>query len=126
MRDFQQKKRWRSVLESWPVLILLGLVLLFFAWGIISLLGRMQTTRENRQIAEKKLIELQQKKETFTADVEKLNTQSGIEESIREKFPVVKEGEGLIIVVDEKPSTEVPEEDKGGFFSFLYFWNWFK
>ncbi len=126
MRDFQQKKRWRSVLESWPVLILLGLLLLFFAWGIFSLWGRMQTTEENRRLAEKKLVELQKKKETFTHDVTKLNTQSGIEESIREKFPVVKEGEGLIVVVDEKKTEEAIQEDKGGFFSFLYFWRWFK
>ncbi len=126
MRDFQQKNRWRSILESWPVLIFLGLLLLFFAWGIVSLLNRMQTTRENRVLAEKKLAELQKKKQTFSSDVSKLNTQSGIEESIREKFPVVKEGEGLIVVVDEKKAENTNEADTGGFFSFLYFWRWFK
>jgi cell division protein FtsB len=126
MRDFQQKKRWRSVLESWPVLILLALLLLFFAWGIVSLFSRMQTTRENKQLAEKKLIELQKKKETFTGDVEKLNTQSGIEETIREKFPVVKEGEGLVIVVEDKNKPEEIKEEEGGILSYLYFWRWFK
>jgi cell division protein FtsB len=122
MRDFQQKKRWRNVLESWPVLILLGIILLFFAWGVIGVLVRMQTTRENRKIAENRLNELQKKKEIFEYDVKKLASPNGIEESIREKFPVVKEGEGLIIVVDDKDkNTETKEEEKG-FFSFLFFW----
>lgn len=125
MRNFQQKKRWRNIVESWPVLILLGILLLFFAWGIIGLARRMQVTRENRQIAENKLHELQQKREAFSADVAKLNSQSGIEESIRERFPVVKEGEGLIIVVDEKEKPGEPKPENGGFFSFLKFWNWF-
>lgn len=126
MRNFQQRKRWRNVVESWPVLIFLGILLLLFAWGIIGLLRRMQTTRENRIIAENKLHELEKKKETFTADVAKLNTQDGIEESIREKFPVVKDGEGLIVVVDEKIPPPPEDTSSGGFFSFLKFWNWFK
>lgn len=122
MRDFQQKKRWRSVVESWPVLILLGLLLLFFAWGVIGLFGRMQETRENRKLAENRLTELEKKKEIFSADVAKLGSEEGIEESIRERFPVVKEGEGLIVVVDEKNKAPEPIEEKKGFFSFLFFW----
>ncbi len=117
MRDFQQKKRWRRLVQSWPVLILLSILLLFFAWGIIGLMMRMQTTRENRQLAETKLIELQKKKEIFTADVAKLESESGIEETIREKFPVVKEGEGLIVVVDEKVKIEEPKAEEKSFFS---------
>lgn len=122
MRDFQQKKRWRRFFYSWPVLIFMSILLLFFAWGIIGLAMRMQTTRENRQLAETKLIELEDKKETFTADVAKLDSESGIEESIREKFPVVKEGEGLIVVVDEKVKIEEPQVEEESFFSFLFFW----
>jgi cell division protein FtsB len=122
MRDFQQKKRWRRLVQSWPVLIFLSILLLFFAWGIIGLMMRMQTTRENRQLAETKLLELQKKKEIFTADVAKLESESGIEETIREKFPVVKEGEGLIVVVDEKVKIEEPKIEEKGFFSKLFFW----
>lgn len=122
MRNFQQKKRWRSVVESWPVLILLSILLLFFAWGIIGLFRRMQVTTENRKIAEIKLQELQRKKEIFTTDVAKLGSEGGVEESIREKFPVVKEGEGLIIVVDDKDKAPEPTQEKKSIFSYLLFW----
>ncbi len=109
-------------MESWPVLILLSIILLFFAWGVMGVLVRMQTTRENRKIAEAKFAELQKKKEIFKYDVAKLGNQNGIEESIREKFPVVKEGEGLIIVVDDNAKIEEKDEEKKGFFSSLLFW----
>ena len=122
MRDFQQKKRWRNIVESRPVLIFFGLLLLFFAWGVIGLMGKMKMTIENRKIAENKFADLQKKKESFSADVAKLNSQSGIEESIRERFPVVKEGEGLIVVVDEKEKSEEQKNEDEGFFSFLFFW----
>ena len=114
------------MIESWPVLIFLFILLLFFAWGVVGLMSRVYQTRENRKIAENKLAELTKKKEIFTADVAKLGSEKGIEESIRERFPVVKEGEGLIVVVDEKNPPEVEENSSGGFFSFLKFWNWFK
>lgn len=122
MRDFQQKKRWRNIVESRPVLIFFGLLLLFFAWGVIGLMSKMKMTIENRKIAENKFADLQKKKESFSADVAKLNSQSGIEESIRERFPVVKEGEGLIVVVDEKEKAEEQKKEDEGFFSFLFFW----
>ena len=82
----------------------------------------MQATRENRKIAENKLAELQKKREIFTADVAKLNTESGIEDSIREKFPVVKEGEGLMVVVDEKNTSIDKSTEKKSFWSYLLFW----
>ncbi len=126
MQDFQQKKKWRSVLESRPVLIFLIILLLLFAWGVIGLFNKMQMTRENRRLAENKLAELQKKKEIFSADVAKLESQDGIEESIREKFPVVKDGEELIIVVDDKTPPAATDTTDKGFFSFLKFWNWFK
>ncbi len=122
MRNFQQKKRWRSVLESWPVLVFLCLLLLIFAWGVVGLLQRMRLTMENREIAELKIKELERKKEIFTADVAKLNSETGIEESIREKFPVVKEGEGLIIVVEDKNKPEEESVEEKGFFGKLLFW----
>ena len=126
MRNFQQKTKWRSVVESWPVLILLSILLLLFAWGVVGLFRRMQVTIENKKIAENKLKELEKKKDIFTNDVAKLSTDNGVEESIREKFPVVKEGEGLIIVVDDKNKPEEAPQEEKSFFSFLYFWNWFK
>lgn len=122
MRDFQQKKKWRNMLESWPVLFFLGILLLLFAWGVFGLLFRMHATRENRKLAEVKLAELKEKKEIFSNDVAKLGSETGIEESIREKFPVVKEGEGLIVVVEDKSLSEELKKEEKGFFSKLLFW----
>src|SRR3989338_575841 len=98
MRNFQQKRGWRNILESWPILIFLGILVLFFAWGVIGFMGKMATTRENRKIAENKVAELREEKEKLSSDINKLNTDSGIEENIREKFGLAKEGEELIVI----------------------------
>ncbi len=106
-------------MESWPVLLFLGILVLIFAWGVIDLTGKMKTTRENRKIIENKVGELEIEKEKLSSDIAKLNTESGIEESIRDKFGLAKEGEGLIVVVEDKEKVEVENEESGWFLSFL-------
>lgn len=104
---------------------LLALLVLFFAFGVIGFFNKMQVTEENKKIAENKLAELEKQKYKLSGDIAKLNTPEGTEETIREKFGLAKEGEGVIVVVEDKTAKEA-EVKSGGFFSFLAFWNWFK
>jgi cell division protein FtsL len=124
MKNFQQKRILQRVIHSWPVLIFLSFLVLFFAWGMIGFIGKMMETRENRQIIESKVKELQQDKEKLTSDMVKLSTEEGREESIREKFGLAKEGEGMIVIIEDKDSVLVEDDKGGGFFDFLR--NWFK
>lgn len=126
MKSFQHKRglagygtSWHNILQSKPVLVLLGILLLAFAWGVVGFMGKMQTTRENRELAENKLAELQKEKDALSANIAKLKTESGVEASIRDKFGLAKEGEGVIIVVDDKNKPEPPKQDSGGFWNFL-------
>jgi len=114
-------------MHSKPVLGLLGVVVLIFASGVIGFMGKMRTTIENRKVAENKLAQLETEKDRLSSEVAKLKSQDGIEESIREKFGLAKEGEGMIMIVDDKNPTKPPEKPKEGFLSSLFFWkNWFK
>ncbi|MEI7709393.1 MAG: septum formation initiator family protein [bacterium] len=126
MRNFQQKRGWRNIVRSRPVLFILGLLVLFFAFGVVGFYRKTQITEENKRLAESKLVELQKQKEKLSSDIAKLQTTEGTEETIREKFGLAKEGEGVIVVVDDKTTKEVPKTSPG-FFSWLFFWkNWFK
>ena len=124
MKSFQQKRGWRNIFQSRPVLIFLSVVLIVFAWGVFGFMGKMRATSENRRIAENKLAQLQKQKFDLQKEINSLNTEDGREKSIRERFPVAKEGEGVIMIVEDKNKPEVKKEDSGGFFSF--FTNLFK
>ena len=120
MRNFQGKNRWRNIAESKLVLVLLGIVILIFTWVVIGFVGKMRETIKNRKIAEAKVAELLKSKEKLSSDIAKLKTQTGIEESIRDKFGLAKEGEGMIVIVEDKnPLASPPDSSQGGFFSFL-------
>jgi len=119
MKRFQQKRGFRNIVQSKPVLAFLGILLLFFAWSILGLTRKMELTRENRKMAEKNVAGLLEEKERLSTDIAKLETEQGVEESIREKFGLSKEGEGLIIVVEDKNAPTEPPKPQRGLFNFL-------
>ncbi len=125
MKNFQDKKGQKNILHSLPVLVFLGIVLLFFTWGVFRFLVKMGDTSKNRNIAEMKVAELEKSKDKLTLDIQSLKTEKGLEENIRDKFGLAKEGEGLIVVVDEKNSSKEEEKPKQSWFKSLW-GDWFK
>ena len=124
MRNFQEKRGLRRIMQSWLILILLGVIIFVFAWSVIQLIGKAKETAKNKNIAEDKIAELKKGKEQLSFDIAKFQTDKGIEENIREKFGLVKEGENMIMIIEDKNLPEKEKVEPKGFFSFLK--NWFK
>ena len=123
MKNFQQRKGWKERVRSKPSLIFLGIIIIALAWSVLGLIGKTMETAKNRKLAEEKIAELEQKKIKLTSDIEKLNTDRGMEENIRDKFGLAKEGEGMILVVDDKTVEGVNKEpESNGFFSIIKGW----
>ncbi|MCE9585075.1 septum formation initiator family protein [Candidatus Nomurabacteria bacterium] len=124
MKNFQGKNKWENIMHSKPVLVLFGVFLIFFIWNIIHFVLKTQETIKNRKFAQDKIVELKKEKDRLTSDIQKLQTSEGKESAIREKFGWIKQGENLVIVVDDQnPGTEKNLKNKG-FLSFIK--NWFK
>ena len=78
------------------------------------------------------LTELQNRAELLETKVEYMKDERGIEEELRSRFDVAKEGEQVIILLDSErgekilassTATDTKEEnEKKGFFSRLKFW----
>ena len=106
MRDFQQKTPKLSFIkrltQSKFVLTLLSILIFFFAWNLFTFMEKMQKTTKHRKIMENKIVELKKKKERLTGNIEKLKTDRGIEEELRNKLGLGKEGEEVIIILGEK------------------------
>ncbi|MEI7810165.1 MAG: septum formation initiator family protein [bacterium] len=119
MKKFQEKKKFRDILQSKPVLILFGIILIAFSWNVWGLFTRMQETAKNTKIERDKITELQQRKEKLSEDIANLKTEKGMEENIRDKFGFAKEGEGVVVIVDDKDKNLNEGKSSDGFFSFF-------
>lgn len=120
MRDFQDKNKngvFRRIFYSTFGLIFLTVLILTFAWGVMNFMFKMQETERNKSIAEEKLFELEKRKEKLEMDISLLSTDKGKEKIFREDFSMGREGEGLIVVVEEKKDVPKEEVEKIRFFS---------
>jgi cell division protein FtsB len=81
-------------------LIVLVIVFAIFASGTWNVYKKEEFARENRQMAEKELEDLRQRETALTEELTRLNTKRGLEEEIRQKFDVGRDGEQLIVLVD--------------------------
>ncbi len=119
MRSFQQKGKLKNIVQSKVFLIFLGIVILAFIYSMFGFVSKMEETGRNKKIVEDKVAELQKSKEKLSSDITSLQTQKGVEEDIREKFGLAKEGESMIMITDDNTSTPTKSENSSGFFSFF-------
>ena len=119
MRNFQEKRGIRHIMQSRLILVFLGVIILVFAWSVIQLVSKAEETAKNKNIAEDKIAELQKGKEKLSSDIAKFQTEKGIEENIREKFGLAKEGENMIVIIEDKNLPEKEEVESNAPFSFF-------
>ena len=105
MLEYQQKRNIRKMVYSKWMILLLLVALIFMtksSWGAYQ---KSQLSKENLDRVVNEYNDLSSREQTLSTDVERLKTEKGIEEEIRGKFTVVKDGEQIAIIVDDKTAT---------------------
>ena len=82
--------------------MLVGLLVLVVvaADGVWEVYKKERESRELRAQAERGLSDLEMRQAQLTADIEKLESDRGVEEALREQYELAEEGERLIVIVD--------------------------
>lgn len=101
MKEFSAKRKWYNIQQSWWFsLVLLCLTLVLSISAIRMYAGYRYAKRHvAERVAEHD--QLLQKKLELEENVKKLSTPEGLEEVLREKYRAVKEGEELVVILDE-------------------------
>ena len=91
----------------WRRMMLLGLFVLVLAsaWAVWGVFKKERESRALRTLAEAQLKDLTDRETNLTASIGALETERGKEEALRGAYAVGKPGEGLVIIVDQTPTT---------------------
>ena len=108
-REQQLSKGWR-VLASPLFLIFLFIFTIAAGKGSWNMYLKSQEAHAGRVDAESRLQKLSARQDFLKSEVNRLNTEAGLDLAIREAFNVSKEGEKVFVIVDSFASTSVPEE----------------
>ncbi len=124
MREFQQKQIFKEKLYSKTTVFILLVLALLLAKGAVNIYIKERESRKNKEEAELELINMQNRAEELKQASERLKTPVGIEQEIRSKFGVAKEGEKVILIVEEEETAPVVEKEGflEGVFKALKFW----
>jgi cell division protein FtsB len=134
MFDFHEKRKIKSFLYSKPVIFALFFIAIVMSATVYDryvvakeMEGKLETKRAE-------LEHLKQRAQTLDAKVKYLEDERGIEEELRNRFDVAREGEQVVVLIDPKktdmkatgslPQKEEQEHrEEKSFFSFLTFWS---
>jgi len=134
MFDFHEKRKIRNILYSKWVAGCILVLSLFLATTVYDRYTVAQDIKSKLEIRKTELAELEHRAQVLKSKVQYLEGERGIEEELRTRFDVVKEGEQVVILIDERRkintstqgATGTPSLDstpqKKGFLDFLKFW----
>ncbi len=108
MFDFHEKRRIRRYIYSKPVI---GLIFLLSAVLTFSVYDRYVVSKEMQEKLGAKrteLKEIEMRAQALEAKVKYLSDERGIEEELRSRFDVAKEGEEVVILLDAKRGKDTP------------------
>ncbi len=126
MREFQEKRKFKKMIFSRASLITLFILLIFLSvFTVKTFIKYRKAVLKDEKITEE-MENLERKKNDLGEKISRLQTASGLEEEMREKFNVAMPGEKVLTIVDKnKENDKINEEDgERGFFSKI--WNWIK
>lgn len=116
MTDYQVTQRKSKWFHSPIVLLVMVGVCIFFASNMVTLIRKNKDTRILKEQATRELEELELRKQKLEQDIASLKSERGQEEVIRQNFQVTKEGEGVVVIIDNESSEQEVEKKPETFF----------
>lgn len=108
MREYQQKYMLRRLLYSRVTIVILFLFIVLLLRSIMELNDkRLNVEKLRSESAENRRI-LEEKVEKARSKNGSIATERGFESYVRTTYPVVKDGEGVIVIYDEEKSPVAP------------------
>lgn len=124
MREYQQKHMIRTLIYSRVTLVVLFLLIVLLLRSIMDLNNKRIDVAKLRNDSAKEREELQKKVDKAQTETDLISTQRGFEAYIRTTYPVVKKGEGVIVIYDDnKVPVSTVREKMNVWEHFNIWWN---
>lgn len=104
MREYQQKYMIRTLLYSRVTIVFLFLLCILLLRSIVELNDKRIAVEKLRKESAIERQDLESKVQKAEEKNESIATERGFEAYVRTTYPVVKEGEGVIVIYDEEKS----------------------
>lgn len=121
MAEFKKRENNNKLLYSPLVIVAFCIIIVIFLYNMIGLIQKERDTAKKKILVLNEISALEKREQDLLSHIDKLKTEAGTEDAIREKYQVVKEGEKMLVIVDEdeKVASNNTADSKYGFWNFL-------
>jgi cell division protein FtsB len=123
MKEYQERRRIKKILHSRYAIAILAIICLFFVRAVWNIHTKYEKSRDIAERARTELATLEAREKALKDSIAALGTEEGKEREIRDRFGVVKEGERMIVLVDESGDVEAQSSGEESLWS--RFWGMF-
>ncbi len=115
--DLKEKRFLERIFYSRVSLVVVSVFVFLMGRAVFGVYSEARMTEDNKNTAEKHLAELKESEQKITYEISDLSTPDGKEREIRDKFQVVKNGEKMVMIVNDKDKKASGTQDKEGFWN---------
>ena len=105
MRELEQRRRPIHILSLRLLTVVLLLIALLLVRGVWHIYQKERETYMGRAQAERELAEMGEREVMLRGEIARLRSPYGIEAALREQFDMAREGEGVIVIVEDTPDS---------------------
>ena len=117
MTDFQKKRKFKKIIYSKLSFAVLFILIFFLGKATYNIYQKSKFSSENYTAVNQEYSELKDRHNMLKSEIERLNTDSGVEEEIRGKFNVAKPGETIVTIVNSNITNDDVDNSEKGFWS---------
>ncbi|MEI6191181.1 MAG: septum formation initiator family protein [bacterium] len=103
--EFQEKRKIKRFFYSRVTLVCLIILIFLLLKMVWNVYEKQALTKDNLAKTATSFEGLQAREKMLSSGIDRLKTDSGIEQEIREKYGLVKPGEEVIVIVDGEDGT---------------------
>jgi type VI protein secretion system component VasK len=122
MREYQQKHMIRTLVYSRVTLVVLFLLIVLLLRSIMELNDKRIEVAKLRDDSLKEREELERKVNKAQKETDAISTERGFEAYVRTTYPVVKKGEGVIVIYDDDKVPVSPVRENVNVWEKLSIW----
>ncbi len=111
-RNIKPKISFKNMMQSGPVFWFTILIIILLGRGAILNFQKERETAKLATDAQNKLIELSNREKDLNGKINYLKTPEGTETELRSIYNAARPGESVVLIIDGKPATSVPTQEK--------------
>ena len=106
MKEFQRKRSVKQYLYSPLVLIVLAIVFVVISRTTLGIYQKERQSNQDLALLTQKYQDLSTKSDYLNSEIQRLSTDRGIDQEIRDKFGVTKGDEKMVVIVEPDKNSQ--------------------